>query len=58
MCATTFVLGGAIGVAAKLNWPCMYVYADKWGFTVADHSKFSVMLACGIKWSHSERGNF
>ena len=49
MCATTFVPGGASGVAAKLKFPKTYAYAESDVLARADRSKFSVMFACGMR---------
>ena len=45
MCTTTFVPGGAIGVAEKSNSPYIYVYADSFGLARADLKKLMVMFA-------------
>ena len=49
--------GGAIGVAAKLNSPNIYVYVDNNGLVRDERSRLSVILACGISLSHSLNGN-
>ena len=46
--------GGAKGVAAKLNFPNIYAYADYFGFVIAVRIKLSVMLACSTSLSHSD----
>ena len=51
-----FVPGGANGVAAKLNSPNIYVYADNNGLVLADLSRFNVILHCSMSLSHSVRG--
>ena len=45
-------------MAAKLNSPNMYVYADIIGLVREERMRFSVMLACKISLSHSLRGKF
>ena len=54
--ATSFVPGGAIGVALKLNSPNMYAYADNFGFTLEVHNKFNVISPWWIRRSHSLKG--
>ena len=58
MCATTFVSGGASGVAAKSKLPKMYWYADSAGLARVDRRRFKVIMDCCSSRSHSERGKF
>lgn len=53
---TTFVPGGASGVALKSKLPYRYACADSFGLTREVRSRFKVSEHCGINRSHSDTG--